>query len=94
LSHTGESESVGKVRTEQADSVFGLGDILEQEPENEESVDDAEREEEEVRNIRNPETNVEIAVIVEGGQFSWSADFGKPMLNVSNIVLPSGIDEL
>lgn len=94
MSHTGESESVGKARAERADSVFGLGDILEQEPENEESVDEAEREEEEVQNVGNPETNGEIAVTVEGGKFSWSADFGKPMLNVSNIVFPSGIDEL
>lgn len=94
MSHTGESESVGKARTEQADSVFGLGDILEQEPENEESVDDAEREEEEVQNLGNPETNGEIAVTVEGGKFSWSADFGKPILSVSNIVFPSGTDEL
>jgi ABC-type multidrug transport system fused ATPase/permease subunit len=90
LSHTGESESVGKARTERADSVFGLGDILEQEPEKEESADDAEREEEDVQNVGNPETNGEIAVTVEGGKFSWSADFGKPVLNVSNIVFPSG----
>lgn len=94
MSHTRESERVGKAQTELADSVFGLGDILEQEPENEESVDDAEREEEEVQNVGNPETNSEIAVTVEGGKFSWSADFGKPMLSISNIVFPSGIDEL
>jgi len=94
LSLTGDSESVGKDRTELADSVFGLGDILEQEPENEESVDDAEREEEGVQNVGNPETNSEIAVTVEEGKFSWSADFGNPMLNISNIVFPSGIDEL
>lgn len=94
MSHTGESERLGKARIEQADSVFGLGDILEQEPENEESVDDAEREEEVVQNVGNPVTNSEIAVTVEGGKFSWSADFGKPILSVSNIVFPSGIDEL
>lgn len=94
MSHTGESERLGKARTERADSVFGLGDILEQEPENEESVDDAEREEEEVQNVGKPETNSEIAVTVEGGKFSWSADFGKPMLNISSVVFPSGIDEL
>jgi hypothetical protein len=92
MSHAGESESIGKARTERADSVFGLGDILEQEPENEESVDDAEREEEEVQNVGNPEANGEIAVTVEGGKFSWSADYGKPMLNISNIVFPSGTD--
>lgn len=94
MPHTGESESVRKARTEQADSVFGLGDILEQETENEESVDGAEREEEEVQKVGNPETNSEIAVTVEGGKFSWSSDYGKPMLNISNIVFPSGIDEL
>ena len=93
MSHTGESENVGKARTERTDSVFGLGDILEQEPEKEESVDDAEREEEEVQNVGNPEPNGEIAVTVEGGKFSWSTDGGEPMLNVSNIVFPSGIDE-
>lgn len=67
---------------------------MEQEPENEESVDNAEREEEEVQNVGNPETNSEIAVTVEAGKFSWSADFGKLMLNISNTVFPSGIDEL
>jgi hypothetical protein len=91
LPHTGDSESAVKARTERADSVFGLGDILEQEPENEEPIDDAEGEEENVQNVQNPEAEVDIAVAVEGGRFSWSADAGKATLNISNVVFPSGM---
>jgi hypothetical protein len=90
LPHTGDSESAGKARTERADSVFGLGDILEQEPENEGPVDDAEGEDEHVKNVQNHDAEVDIAVSVEGGRFSWSADSGKPTLNISNVVFPSG----
>ena len=91
---TGDSENAGKVRTERADSVFGLGDILEQEPENEESLDDAEGEDTHVQNIRTPEAEVDVAVAVEGGKFSWSADSGKPTLSISNVVFPSGTQRL
>lgn len=85
-----DSESAGKVPTERADSVFGLGDILEQEPENEETLDDGEGEEAHVQNVQNPEAKVDVAVAMEGGRFSWSADSGKPTLNISNVVFPSG----
>lgn len=90
LPHTGDSESAGKVRTERADSVFGLGGILEQGPENEEALDDVEGEEAHVQNVQNPEAEVDVAIAVEGGRFSWSADSGKPTLNISNVVFPSG----
>jgi hypothetical protein len=90
LSHTGESESVDKARTERADSVFGLGDILEQEPEDEGALDDAEGEEEKLQPIENPEPEANVVVTVEDGRFSWNTDFGKPTLSVSNIVVPSG----
>jgi hypothetical protein len=91
LSHTEETESVGKARTERADSVFGLGDILEQEAEDEGTLDDVEGEEEEVQPVENTEPAADVAVSVDGGRFSWNADFGKPVLNISNIVFPSGI---
>jgi hypothetical protein len=67
---------------------------LEQESEKEESVDEAEREEEELQNVGNPEANSEIAVTVQGAKFSWSAECGIPTLNISNIVFPSGMGKL
>jgi hypothetical protein len=67
---------------------------MEQEPENEETLDDAEGEDVHVQNIQNPDPAVDVAVVVEGGKFSWSADSGKPTLNISNVVFPSGTQKL
>jgi hypothetical protein len=61
---------------------------LEQETENEETPDDAE--DEDVQNVQNPEDEGDVAVAVEGGRFSWSADSGKPTLSISNVAFPSG----
>lgn len=91
MSHTENTESVGKARTERADSVFGLGDILEQEPEDEGAVDEGEGEEEAVQPIENPEPEPDVAVSVDAARFSWSADSGKPVLSISNVVFPAGI---
>lgn len=91
LSHTEEAESVGKAQTERADSVFGLGDILEKEAEGEGTLDDEEVDEEEVQPIENSEPEADVAVSVNRGRFFWSADLGKPVLNISNIAFPSGM---
>lgn len=67
--------------------MFGLGDILEQEVEDEGTLDDGAGDEETVESI---EPEAEMAVSVDGGRFFWSADFGKPTLSISNIGFPSG----
>ncbi|XP_069691069.1 ATP-binding cassette sub-family C member Sur isoform X2 [Periplaneta americana] len=91
-------EIIGKPRTERADSVFGLGDIMEQDAEDaslyevEEEVEEEEEEEEEeeVDCSGSLEPSIDVAITMLEGSFSWRADTAKPTLNTCNIIIPSG----
>ncbi|KAJ9596446.1 hypothetical protein L9F63_012530, partial [Diploptera punctata] len=72
-------------RTERADSVFGLGDIIEQEAE--EETDEGELDEE---TAVTSELDNESAVSVHNGRFTWNAEPGKANLTISNMYIPSG----
>ncbi|PSN38190.1 hypothetical protein C0J52_15039, partial [Blattella germanica] len=84
---SGTVEGGEKARTERADSVFGLGDIIEHETEDETALEDGELDDE----LTSPlEPSSESAVILQNGSFTWSAESGKPSLSISNLNIPSG----
>ena len=82
LSGSGEG---GKPHIERADSVFGLGDILEHEAEEETDEGDLEDE-----LTVTPGPDNESVVSVKSGSFTWSAESGKTNLTISSINIPSG----